>query len=804
MDYSEIAGVMLEDHGPEHDFINEVIRDFWICCVSREASIYARKEVLSGKAKFGITGDGKEVPQVALARAMKNGDWRSGYYRDQTLMFALGLSTVEQFFAQLYADTSNDPFSGGRQMNNHFATPMIDNQGNWLSQMEQYNVSSDVSCTAGQMGRALGLALASKLYRDIEETSIFTNQGDEVCVCTIGDASTSEGIFWETMNAAAVQKVPLAVSVWDDGYGISVPIELQTTKGNISKLMEGFLLDENGDGIRIFTLDGWDYPELVATYEKGLELTRRTHIPSLFHVREITQPQGHSTSGSHERYKSQQRLQWERKKDGIRKMEQWMIESGICSAEQTLEIRAKAKDYVKKCKTNASKKYYGPIKSEIVYLDNIYSKIVEDIKDLKVKKIKEDLQSLFDPLLKDVYQNAKHMLYTLVGITSDSKSQLEEWINKYNKEVHRRYHTNIYNETQSSALEVPVIKATYPTNPKMISGYQVLNQFFDKALKNYHNLIAFGEDVGKIGGVNQGFAGLQEKYGEHRVFDTGIREWSIIGQAVGLAMRGWRPIAEIQYLDYLVYAMPELADDLSTLHYRSNGIQISPSIIRTRGHRLEGIWHAGSPLGMLINSLRGIYICVPRNMTQAAGMYNTLLQSDDPGLIIECLNAYRLKEPQPDNPGDYTVPLGVPEVLQKGNDVTLVTYGSCVREAQMGMELLKPYGVSVELIDVQTLLPFDLEKTIVQSLKKTNRIIFMDEDMPGGATAFMMKKVLEDQKGYFYLDHPPITLTAKPHRPPYGSDGDYFSKPNPEDVFEAVYQIMHENDPDEFPHFFGE
>ncbi len=804
MDYNEIADVILAEELQEDHFRNEVIRDFWICCVSREASLNGRKEVLTGKAKFGITGDGKEVAQVALARAIKNGDWRSGYYRDQTLMFALGLSTVEDYFAQLYADSDNDPFSGGRQMNNHYATPMIDDQGNWLSQIDRINSSSDVSCTGGQMARALGLALASKLYRENEaQSDLFSLHGNEICICTIGDASTAEGVFWETLNAASILKVPLAVSVWDDGYGISVPTHLQTAKGSISKLVEGFLLDENGDGLRIYTCKGWDYPELVAMYERGLELTRKSHIPALFHVSELTQPQGHSTSGSHERYKSQKRLTWERDHDCILRMEKWMVEHGICTIEDALRIRTRAREFVKKSRDKAKAKFYDPVRSQIEYLKKLYSQIQTQLDDPEIEKIYNELTGIFDPLISDLYQNAKRVLYTLIGEEIPEKEALKAWLNKYQKIANQRYHTHLYSENSKSALNVPVVKAKYDEPPKSINGFNILNKFFDKACKKYPNLIAFGEDVGKIGGVNQGFAGLQKKYGENRIFDTGIREWTIIGQAVGMAMRGWRPIAEIQYLDYMVYALAELSDDLATLHYRSNGIQIAPCIIRTRGHRLEGIWHAGSPLSMILGSMRGIYVCVPRNMTQAAGFYNTLLQSNDPGLVIECLNAYRLKEDLPNNLSSFCLPLGVPEVLKEGSDVTLVTYGSCVREALKGMDLLEPYNISIELIDVQTLLPFDLEHRIVVSIKKTNRVIFMDEDKPGGASAYMMKKVLEDQKGYYHLDHPPITLTSKEHRPPYGSDGDYFTKPNPEDVFEAAYEMMHEAFPEKYPHFFG-
>lgn len=801
MDYHEISDLILEENIQENAFRNEVIRDFWICCVSREASLAGRKEVLTGKAKFGITGDGKEVAQVALARAMKNGDWRSGYYRDQTLMLSLGLCTVKQYFAQLYADAENDPFSGGRQMNNHFATRLVDDHGEWIDQLAGINVSADVSCTGGQMARALGHALASKLYRINAEvfSDIYSQNGDEVCICTIGDASTSEGIFWETINAAAVQKVPLSVSIWDDGYGISVPIELQTTKGSISKLLEGFLLDENGHGIRMYTCEGWDYPQLVALYERGIEQTRESHIPSVFHIREMTQPQGHSTSGSHERYKSQERLQWERENDCILKMEKWMIENHLCTEEEALSIRTKAREYVKRCRNEAKNDFYQPVKDEIQTLKSIYAEILNETISKEVEVLSAELDTLFDPMISDLYKNAKNVAYELIGYELNSAVRLKDWLKRFDDVADKRYHTHLFVDHKKSALKIPVVHPSYSEEPESINGYQILNRFFDKALEKHANLVAFGEDVGKIGGVNQGFAGLQEKYGDHRVFDTGIREWTIIGQAVGMSMRGLRPIAEIQYLDYLIYAMSVLSDDLASLHYRSAGIQSAPCIIRTRGHRLEGIWHAGSPMGLLLNGLQGIYLCVPRNMTQAAGIYNTLLQSDDPGIVIECLNGYRLKEPCPENLGEFSLPLGVPEVIVKGTDITLVTYGSCVKEAVNAEKKLKKVGISVEIIDVQTLLPFDLERSIIESLKKTSRVIFVDEDIPGGGSAYMMQKVLEEHGGYYYLDTPPHTLTSHAHRPPYGSDGDYFSKPNPESIFEIVYEMMQESFPDTFP-----
>ncbi len=799
---SELKANKKKQNNPDQNFVDEVLKDFKICCESREASLIARKEVLTGKAKFGIVGDGKEVPQVAMARAFKKGDWRSGYYRDQTFHFALGLSSLEAFFAQLYADAENDPFSGGRQMNCHFATPMVDQNGNWLNLKEMYNVSSDISSTGGQMARALGLALASKKYREINELSDSTahsQNGNEVVFCTIGDASTSEGVFWEAMNAAAVLKVPMVVSVWDDGYGISVPTRYQTTKGNISEALEGFRINEDGNGMDILEAFAWDYPGLCDLYEKAVEKTRRTHIPCLIHVKEVTQPQGHSTSGSHERYKSKERLQWETEHDCIKVMADWIVNSGIATSEQLEEIQENAKQTARQAKSNAWAAYNAPIKTASDQLDLIFKNISAALPDNeKVAHLSAELKNLLNPHLSEVAQIARRMHFELRKNHSNQTGELEGWLIDVHQKANARYHTHLYSNSSKSALKIPAIAPEYSQNSETKNGFEVLNAFFDKAFERYPNFIAFGEDVGFIGGVNQAFAGMQAKYGEERIFDTGIREWTIMGQAIGMAMRGLRPIGEIQYLDYLIFGLEPLNDDLSTLRWRSNGQQQAPAIVRTRGHRLEGIWHAGSPLGMIINSLRGMWVCVPRNFVQAAGMYNTLLQSDDPALLIECLNGYRLKEKLPDNIGDYTVPLGVPEVLRAGSDVTLVTYGSCVRVAAEACQLLEAHGISVELIDVQTLLPFDLEHQIAESLKKTNRIVFLDEDVPGGATAFMMKKVLEDQGGYRFLDSEPKTITAAEHRPPYGSDGDYFSKPNPEDIFEIIYEMMREAFPAKF------
>lgn len=780
----------------------EVLKDFELGWLSREASLLGRREVLTGKAKFGIFGDGKEVPQLAMARAFQKGDFRSGYYRDQTFAFATGIATLEDFFAQIYADTKNDPFSGGRQMNSHFATPFTDATGNWLSQKDQFNTSSDISPTGAQMARGLGLALASKKYRESEtlrDSTGFSENGNEVCFCTIGDASTSEGVFWETMNAAGVLQVPLAVSVWDDGYGISVPIEYQTIKGSISEALAGFGHNEKGIGIDIYTAPGWDYPGLVQMYTRGIEKVRSSHSPALFHIQEVTQPQGHSTSGSHERYKSKERLDWEREWDCLVQMERWMIGQGIATEEECEVIRRRAKTNARAARDRAWKAYNSPMQAKLRELKAIYTELSNDLPELA--HLQKELEQLIDPTLSELLQNARRASYAALGTRSLAKDHLLQWIGEVKTTNEQRYRRHLYSESPKSALQVPVVAAVYAEEPPVKNGFEILNTYFDQTFARHPNVYAFGEDLGNIGDVNQGFANLQKKYGESRIFDTGIREWTIVGQAIGMAMRGLRPIAEIQYLDYLLYALEPLSDDLATLRYRSNGIQHAPAIIRTRGHRLEGIWHAGSPMGMMIHSLRGIYLLAPRNMVQAAGFYNTMLQSDDPAIIVECLNGYRLKEALPENIDTYTVPLGVPEILTEGSDVTLVTYGSCVRVAQEAVSILQQHGISVELMDVQTLLPFDLQHLIVQSLQKTNRIVFLDEDIPGGATAYMLQEVLEVQGGYQYLDSPPVTITAAAHRPPYGSDGDYFSKPQPEDVFETIYKMVYEAEPGRLPIF---
>jgi pyruvate/2-oxoglutarate/acetoin dehydrogenase E1 component/TPP-dependent pyruvate/acetoin dehydrogenase alpha subunit len=782
----------VKDDNDFSTFKKEVLHDYFICVLSREASLTARKEVLTGKAKFGIIGDGKELPQVVMSKYFLKGDWRSGYYRDQTFMFSAGLSTVEDFFAQLYADVENDPFSGGRQMNSHYATRLIDTEDNWLDSTETKNVSSDISCTGGQMARALGLAMASKQYREreIKDSDKFSNHGNEISFVTIGDASTSEGAFWETINAAAVMKVPLITCVWDDGYGISVPKELQTTKASISEALGGFLINDEGNGMYIYKVKGWDYQELCRVFEESTKLVRDNHIPALIHVEEVTQPQGHSTSGSHERYKSKERLQWESEYDCIEKFRSWILQNGLASEDEMDKIKEEAINQVKKGKTNAWNTYKAPLDALKEELSNILQPFHAAENEALSRAI-NDFNQLRTPTFGEIIESAR-LIYIQSRLTGVDSDALQHFIQTYKNEGNDRYRTHLYSSSSQAAINIPVIHPEYSESSKKVNGYQILNNYFDKVLEKNDKVIAFGEDVGQIGDVNQGFANMQAKYGVDRVFDSGIREWTIIGQGIGAAMRGLKPIAEIQYLDYITYAFSPLTDDLSTVRYRSNGIQQAPLIVRSRGHRLEGIWHAGSPLGMLINALRGIYICVPRNMVQAAGMYNTLIQSADPGLVIECLNAYRLKEMLPDNIGEYTVPLGVPEILKEGDQITLVTYGSCVGVVMKASEILERHDISAEVIDVQTLLPFDMEQTIVESIKKTNRVLFIDEDVPGGATSFMMKNVLEDQDGYMFLDSKPMTLTAKEHRTPFGSDGDYFTKPQPEDVIEKVYAILEE------------
>ena len=776
-------------------FRNTVIQDYKISLISREVSLLGRREVLTGKAKFGIFGDGKEVAQVALAKYFKNGDFRSGYYRDQTFMFAAGIANVEQYFSQLFADPdgNNDIFCAGRQMSSHFVTPTVDKNGNWLNLVNQKNTSADMAPTAGQMPRALGLAFASKCFREAQqkneaEHTSLSNQGNEICFCTIGDASTSEGHFWESMNAAAVLQVPLAVFVWDDGYGISVPKNLQTTKSSISDALAGMQKLADTNGIEIYKVKAWDYAGMCEVFEEGLQKIRDTHTPALFHIEEVTQPQGHSTSGSHERYKSAERLEWEKNWDCIKKMREWMLASGLATITELNSVEVEAKEFVKEAKANAWEKFIGPIKKQAEQAVQIINGL--QVLSPAVQQIAAELSNNKEPLRRDVLKALALVSDAAVGVKGVEK--VKAYAAQLKNEAAGLFNTYLYNEGPKSALRVPAVQATYAADAPVVNAYEVLNKYFDALFASNPKVYAFGEDVGYIGDVNQGFAGLQEKHGADRISDTGIRELTIVGQAVGMAVRGLRPIAEIQYLDYLLYGLQPLSDDVATTHYRTNGQQSCPVIIRTRGHRLEGIWHSGSPMGMIVNALRGMYVCVPRNMVQAAGMYNTLLQSNDPAIVIECLNGYRLKEKLPNNLLAFKVPLGVPEIINEGTDITIVSYGSMLRIIEEAVVRLADEGISVELIDVQTLLPFDINHSIVKSLQKTNRILFIDEDVPGGATAYMFNHVMEEQGGYKWLDASPKTLTAKAHRPAYGSDGDYFSKPNTEDVIEAVRAVMAE------------
>jgi 2-oxoisovalerate dehydrogenase E1 component len=789
----------------------EILTDYRLAHESRQASILGRREVLTGKAKFGIMGDGKELAQIAMAKVFRDGDWRSGYYRDQTFMLATGMTTLEELFSQLYGDTdiTANTSNGGRMMNNHFATHTLDVHGNWKDLSSSKNSSADISPTAGQMPRLLGLAHASKIYRHHPHPSIsqnFSDKGSEVAFGTIGDSSTSEGLFWEAMNAAGVLQVPLAMSVWDDGYGISVPIDFQTIKKSISEALKGFQRDEHQKGFEIFVEKGWNYPGLITMYRKGIDLCRHEHIPVLFHVKEVTQPQGHSTSGSHERYKSPERMQWEQEYDCLNQMRLWILEKGLASESELIVIEKEALDRVKEARKNAWENFQKPIRrmrDEFVELVNVSECQCKKVD--KIDALVQDLKRVGEPLRRDVISTAKKILRLICHTCTTEESlkmQVSKWLSNAENHHAQLYNSHLHSSTDQAALRVKEVKPVYTQNSKKVNGREILQTNFDKIFEKYPQVLAFGEDVGRIGGVNQTMEGMQAKYGDLRVFDTGIREASILGQAIGMALRGLRPIAEIQYFDYLIYAMTVISDDLATLRYRTAGKQKAPVIISTRGHRLEGIWHSGSPMSMVINSVRGVYVLAPRNMTQAAGFYNTMLLSDDPALIIEPLNGYRLKETMPDNIGEFTVPLGVPEILREGDDVTLVTYGSCVRIAEEAVNQLKEYGISVELIDVQTLLPFDLDHTIVKSLQKTNKIVFFDEDVPGGATAYMMQKVLEEQNGYIYLDAKPGTVTAKDHRAAYSSDGDYFSNPNAEDVFDAIYEIMHQHNPTRFPDIY--
>ena len=794
----------------KQDFIKELLNDFRVMCLSREASLLGRKEVLTGKAKFGIFGDGKELPQIVMAKFFRNGDIRSGYYRDQTFMMATNNLTIKEFFAGLYAhtDIQKEPTSAGRQMGGHFSTRLIDENGKWLNLTEQKNSTSDISPTAGQMPRLVGLGLASKVYRNNKELSHLTNfskNGDEIAFGTIGDASTSEGVFWESINAACVLEIPVVMSIWDDGYGISVPKKYQTTKESISEALAGFELDDKTNGLKIFRCNGWDYQDLYSAYKNATEFTRKHHKPSLIHVEEITQPQGHSTSGSHERYKSKERLAWAKEFDCISKFKEWLLSSNnglgkpISTLDELNKIEKDAKAEVKSIAKEAWKEFIQDIETERKAITSQIELLSsESGHKQELQKLISKIKGLKEPLRKELYQIFKSALRITIKENTNARKSVLSWFEKQKELLFDKYNSNVYNTYSSSSLNKGKVAPTF-NSEELIDGRLILRNNFRTLFKRHPEILTFGEDTGKIGGVNQAMEGMQEEFGEIRVFDTGIREASIIGQGIGLALRGLRPIAEIQYLDYLLYAIQIMSDDISTLAYRTKGSQKCPLIIRTRGHRLEGVWHAGSPMGGIINLVRGMIVCVPRNMLKAAGFYNTLINSDDPALVIECLNGYRLKEKEPSNYGDFTTPIGVPEIVRTGDDVTVVSYGSTFNLCEQAADILADMNISCELIDVQTLLPFDINHMIVNSLKKTNKIIFIDEDVPGGATSFMLNEVINVQKGYYHLDAQPITLTAKEHRPAYGSDGDYFSKPNVDEIIDAVYGIMHEYNPLSYP-----
>jgi len=787
------------------DFKAEIRNDYRIAVTSRECSLLGRREVLTGKAKFGIFGDGKEIPQLAWAKVFKNGDWRSGYYRDQTFMMAIGELTIQQFFAGLYAHTNieADPMSAGRQMGGHFTTHSLNDDGTWKNLTVQKNSSADISPTAGQMPRLLGLAQASKVFRNIKDfknKSTFSNNGNEVAWGTIGNASTSEGIFWETINAAGVLQVPLVMSVWDDEFGISVHARHQTTKENISEILKGFQRNEEETGYEIIRVRGWDYPRLIEVYKKAADIARDEHVPVLIHVNELTQPQGHSTSGSHERYKSEERLEWEKDFDCIAKMRGWMITNNIAKDEDLTELEKNIKKEVRDSRKTAWDAFIAPQKEEQEEALTLLNNLAESSPNkIFIQKLSDDLSDEKEPLKREVIKVARKALRYVIEEDTVEKKQLQDWIVNYFDINQPKYSTHLYSETANKATSILEVLPTYNDDTELVDGRIILRENFDIILKNYPEVLIFGEDCGAIGDVNQGLEGLQNKYGEHRVADTGIREATIIGQGIGLAMRGLRPIAEIQYLDYIMYCLQIMSDDLATVRYRTLGKQKAPLIIRTRGHRLEGIWHSGSQMGGLIHFLRGMYILVPRNMTKAAGFYNTLLESDEPALLIECLNGYRLKEKMPANFGEFRTPIGVIETIKSGIDITLVSYGSTLRIVEDAAKELLQVGIDAEIIDVQTLLPLDIKHELVKSVSKTNRLLIIDEDVPGGASAYILQKILDEQNGYQHLDSKPQTLTAKQHRPPYGTNGDYFSKPQVEDVFEKVYEIMHESNPNKYP-----
>lgn len=787
------------------DFKTEILNDYRIAVLSRECSLLGRKEVLTGKAKFGIFGDGKELPQLAMAKAFMDGDFRSGYYRDQTFMMAIDQLSAKDFFAGLYGtpDISLEPMSGGRQMGGHFATHSLDEKGNWKALKSQKNSSADISPTAGQMPRLLGLAQASKIYREVNEIpkdNLFSENGNEIAWGTIGNASTSEGLFFETINAAGVLQVPMAMSVWDDEYGISVHAKHQTTKENISEILKGFQRDENSNGYEILRVKGWDYPSLIETYQKAADIARNQHVPVLIHVQELTQPQGHSTSGSHERYKSPERLEWETKIDCNNQFKQWIVSQGIASQDDLDDIETAIKKEVLEAKKQAWKEYLEPIQKELQDLASLLQFLKENHANKNfITPIVSELSSLKTPSRKDILTSAHKAIRLMINTPQAEK--LSAWIKEYKQKIQPKYSDFLYSESLSKATLVKEVAPVFDENSQQVDGRLILRDNFDMLLNKHPEVLIFGEDAGKIGDVNQGLEGLQDKYGDLRVSDTGIREATILGQGIGMAMRGLRPISEIQYLDYLLYAIQIMSDDLATLQYRTHGKQKAPLIVRTRGHRLEGIWHSGSPMGMIINSLRGMHVLVPRNMTKAAGFYNTLLQSDEPALLIECLNGYRLKEPMPSNLGDIRTPIGLVETIKEGKDITIVSYGSTLRIVEQAAKDLLALDIDCEIIDAQSLLPFDLNHDCVKSIQKTNRLLVVDEDVSGGCSAYLLQKIIEEQNAYDYLDSQPQTLTAKDHRPAYGTDGDYFSKPSVEDVIDKVYQIMHESNPNKYPSY---
>lgn len=815
-DFKEDIKAMKKNSKPAQHKYNrdEVLADYRLASLSRVLSLMGRKEVLSGRAKFGIFGDGKEIIQIALAKQFRDGDWRSGYYRDQTWMMAMDLYSPVEFWHQLYGNPDKDinPGSGGRVFNNHFSVPNINPDGTWKDLMKQKNSSSDISPTAGQMPRLLGLALASKLFRQNKELHQFTTlsrKGDEVAFGSIGDASTSEGHFWETMNAAGVLQVPMAVSVYDNGYGISVPKEYQTTKGSISVIMKGFEKEDGKPGgIYIYNARGWDYEGLLKVYAEGIAKCRKEHVPVLFHIEEVAQIQGHSTSGSHERYKDEDRLNFEKEFDPIVKMREWILAKGLAEENELATIETEVEEEAKEARKTAWDMFQTPIKVErdalVRIIDERKCRCAEKVKEDAVEDIVADLKKVLTPIRKDNFMAARKILRNVCGTCPKADSLREEmqgWLKRNNADAANAYNTYLYNETSTSALKVKPVPPVFSESSPEVPGRQVLRDNWDKLFGKYPLLVAFGEDTGRIGGVNQSYEGLQKKYGEIRITDTGIREATIMGQGIGLALRGMRPLAEIQYLDYLMYALQTMSDDLASMHYRTAGGMIAPVIISTRGHRLEGIWHSGSPISMLINSVKGVYVCVPRDMTHAAGFYNTLMEGQDPAVVIEPLNGYRLKERLPDNIGEYRLPLGVPETLHSGDDITIVSYGSTIKVALETVKQLVKHDINADLIDVQTLVPFDLHGAIIESLKRTGRILFLDEDVPGGTTAFMMQQVLEKQGGWQYLDSEPRTLAAREHRPAYTTDGDYFSKPSAEDIFDMVYGMMHEAMPAKYKRY---